>query len=37
MFDGSEYTEICALTETTVGFETCAIYLCSGVFERLRR
>jgi len=36
MFDRSEYTEICALTETTFWFETCAIDLHSGVSERLR-
>ena len=36
MFEGSEYTKICTLTETTFGFETWAIHLHSCVSERLR-
>jgi len=36
MLDGSKYTEICALTETTIGFETCVIYLHGGFSERPR-
>jgi len=35
MFEGSEYTEIYAMTETTFWFETSAIHLQSGISERL--